>query len=55
MANKPLYKSGEDNHRPGEYLEADPRGGAVGDPRQVPFLLETACHLLARVGIDGCL
>ena len=30
-----LFKPGEDNHRPGEYLEVGPRGGAVDDPRQV--------------------
>lgn len=35
MANKPLYKPGEDNHRPGEYIEVGPRGGALHDPRQV--------------------
>lgn len=35
MADKPLYKPGEDNHRPGEYVEVGPRGGAVKKPRQV--------------------
>ena len=35
MADKPLYKPGEDNHRPGEYVEVGPRGGAVEKPRQV--------------------
>ena len=32
---KPLYKPGEDNRPPGEYLEVGPRGGQVNDPRQV--------------------
>ena len=35
MADKPLYKPGEDNHRPGEYVEVGPHGGAVRKPRQV--------------------
>lgn len=26
MSDKPLYKPGEDNHRPGEYIEVGPRG-----------------------------
>lgn len=35
MADKPLYKPGEDNHRPSEYVEVGPCGGAVRKPRQV--------------------
>ena len=35
MTDKPLYKPGEDNHRPGEYIEVGPRGGSVDKPRQV--------------------
>ena len=35
MNNKPLYKPGEDNHRPGEYLEVGKRGGTLDKPRQV--------------------
>lgn len=35
MADKALYKPGEDNHRPGEYIEVGPRGGSLRDPRQV--------------------
>ena len=32
---KDLHKPGEDNQRPGEYLEVGPRGGALNNPRQV--------------------
>ena len=32
---KPLFKPGEDNHKPGEYVEVGPRGGAVVNPRQI--------------------
>ena len=35
MPNKPIYKPGEDNHTPGEYIEVGPRGGALSSPRQV--------------------
>ncbi|MDN5972163.1 YjzC family protein [Bifidobacterium crudilactis] len=28
-----VYKPGEDNHKPGTYVEVGPRGGAVSDPR----------------------
>ena len=33
--SKPLHKPGEDNQRPGEYVERGPRGGAVPNARQV--------------------
>lgn len=33
--SKQLFKPGEDNHKPGEYREVGPRGGAVNKPRQV--------------------
>ena len=29
------FKPGEDNHRPGIYVEVGPRGGAVPNPRIV--------------------
>lgn len=32
---KDLHKPGEDNQKPGEYIERGPRGGAVSKPRQV--------------------
>lgn len=35
MGRKPVFKPGEDNHRPGAYVEVGPRGGAVNDPREV--------------------
>lgn len=33
--DKNLHKPGEDNVRPGEWLEVGPRGGEVSKPRQV--------------------
>ena len=33
--SRPLHKPGEDNQRPGEYVERGPRGGAVPNARQV--------------------
>ena len=30
-----LHKPGEDNQRPGTYVEVGPRGGRVNDPRVV--------------------
>lgn len=32
---KQLHKPGEDNRKPGEYIERGPRGGAIPDARQV--------------------
>ena len=32
---KPQHKPGEDNRKPGEYVERGPRGGAVPNARQV--------------------
>ena len=32
---KQLHKPGEDNQRPGAYIEVGPRGGRVDDPRIV--------------------
>ena len=34
MANKPLYKPGEDNKPRGKYVEVGPRGGAVPKPHR---------------------
>lgn len=33
--DKDLHNPGEDNQRPGEWVERGPRGGAVDDARQV--------------------
>lgn len=33
--NKPIFKPGEDNQRPGTYREVGPRGGEVSNPRTV--------------------
>lgn len=33
--SKELFKPGQDNKKPGEYIEVGPRGGKVTDPRQV--------------------
>lgn len=30
-----LHKPGEDNQRPGKYIEVGPRGGSVSNPREV--------------------
>ena len=32
---KSIHKPGEDNQRPGRYVEVGPRGGAVRDPRVI--------------------
>lgn len=32
---KNIFKPGEDNRRPGTYVEVGPRGGAVSKPRTV--------------------
>ncbi|WP_068539477.1 YjzC family protein [Olegusella massiliensis] len=32
---KTLHKPGEDNQRPGRYIEVGPRGGQVKDPRVI--------------------
>lgn len=32
---KQLHKPGEDNQKPGAYIEVGPRGGSVRDPRIV--------------------
>ncbi|WP_308469176.1 YjzC family protein [Atopobium minutum] len=32
---KPLHKPGEDNQRPGKYVETGPRGGVLNHPRVI--------------------
>lgn len=52
MANQ-LHKPGEDNQRPGAYVEVGPRGGAVRDPRVVHIGRATGSRLRRSMAIDG--